>query len=40
MNDEDDKFNNFIADLLDEEELELLKKIVRNKGEFVEESDV
>lgn len=40
MNDEDDKFNNFIADLLDEAELELLKKIVRNKGEFVEESDV
>jgi hypothetical protein len=40
LNDEDDKFNHFIADLLDEEELELLKKIVRNRGEFVGESDV
>lgn len=41
MNNEDDeKFNNLIADLLDEDELKLLKRIVKNKGEFEEENDV
>lgn len=36
----DEKFDNLIADLLDEDELELLKRIVENKGELGEESDV
>lgn len=39
-NDDDEKFDKLIADLLDEDELELLKRIVRKKGELEEESDV
>lgn len=37
---DDGKFDKLIGDLLDEEELKLLKKIVRNKGELEEKRDV